>query len=160
MSTAHLVHGFVGVGKTTYAVKLEQDLPALRFSIDEWMIALYGQNPPSDKFAEYHSRTTNLIWNVAIRTLMLGQDVILDFGFWSRKSRDDARKRLRSIGAEAILYCVTCTNETMKTRVLNRTAEMPEHALYIDDSAIATFYERFEPIDLDEPHILIRTDFG
>lgn len=158
MSTAHLIHGFVGAGKTTYAVKLEQDLPALQFSIDEWMIALYGQNPPADKFEEYHSRTTSLIWNVAIRALTLGQDVVLDFGFWSRKSRDDARQRLHSIDAETILYCVTCTNETMKTRVLNRTAEMPEHALYIDDSAITAFRKRFEPLNDDEPCRLVRTD--
>lgn len=159
MSTAHLIHGFVGVGKTTYALKLEQDLPALRFSIDEWMIALYGQNPPENKFEEYHSRTTRLIWNIAIRTLELGQDVILDFGFWRRTSRDEARQRLHSIGAEAILYWVTCTDETMKTRVLNRTAEMPEHALYVDEGAIDSFRKRFELVGSDEPHILIRTDF-
>lgn len=158
MPTAHLIHGFVGVGKTTYAVKLEQDLPALRFSIDEWMIALYGQNPSENKFEEYHSRTTSLIWNIAIRTLELGQDVVLDFGFWSRTSRNEARQRLHSIGAEAILYWVTCADETVKTRVLNRTAEMPEHALYIDEGAIDSFRERFEPLEDDEPYQLVRTD--
>lgn len=158
MPTAHLIHGFVGVGKTTYAIKLEQNLPAHRFSIDEWMIALYGQNPPEDKFEEYHSRTADLIWKVAIRALTLGQDVVLDFGFWSRKGRDDARQRLHGVGAETILYCVTCTSETMRARVLNRTAEMPEHALYIDDSAISAFCERFEPLHGDEPHQLVKTD--
>ncbi len=155
---AHLIHGFVGSGKTTYAIQMERELPALRFSIDEWMITLYGQNPPENKFEDYHSRTADLIWSVAIRTLELGQDVVLDFGFWSRTSRDDARQRLHSRGAEAIFYCVTCTDKTMKARVLKRTAEMPDHALYINDSAIEVFRERFEPLGDDEPHRLVRTD--
>ena len=91
MAIAHLIHGFIGAGKTTYARQLEQQIPALRFSIDDWMIALYGKNPPAAQFETYHSKTACLIWDVAARTLELGQDVILDFGFWSRKSRDDAR---------------------------------------------------------------------
>jgi predicted kinase len=32
MATAHLIHGFLGVGKTTFARQLEGRLPAIRFS--------------------------------------------------------------------------------------------------------------------------------
>jgi hypothetical protein len=35
MATAHLSHGFLGVGKTTLARRLEKDIPAIRFSHDE-----------------------------------------------------------------------------------------------------------------------------
>jgi predicted kinase len=35
MATAHLIHGFLGVGKTTLARRLEQMIPAIRFSHDE-----------------------------------------------------------------------------------------------------------------------------
>jgi hypothetical protein len=37
MSTAHLIHGFLGAWKTTFAKKLEAELGAVRFSQDEWM---------------------------------------------------------------------------------------------------------------------------
>ncbi|MGB3294334.1 MAG: ATP-binding protein [Phormidesmis sp.] len=158
MTTAHLIHGFVGAGKTTYAAKLEQDLSAFRFSIDEWMIALYGQNPPAEKFEEYHSRTTDLVWNVASRALELDQPIILDFGFWSRASRDDARRRIQSLGAKTILYRVTCAEDTMRSRVLARTTRSLERALYIDENAIESFRKRFEPLGVDEPHTLVRTD--
>jgi predicted kinase len=40
MPTAHLIHGFLGVGKTTLARQLEQKIPAIRFSHDEWMTRL------------------------------------------------------------------------------------------------------------------------
>lgn len=42
MATAHLIHGFLGVGKTTFARQLEERLPAIRFSHDEWMARRYG----------------------------------------------------------------------------------------------------------------------
>ena len=122
------------------------------------MIALYGQNPPADKFEEYHRKTAGLIWEVASRTLELGQDVILDFGFWSRESRDDARQKVCAVGATPVLYCVTCTDAATRERVLRRTAELPEHSLYIGAEAIETLQKRFEPLGNDEPHRLVRTD--
>lgn len=158
MAIAHLIHGFIGTGKTTYARQLETQIPALRFSIDEWMIALYGQNPPAAKFEEYHNRTAGLIWDIASRTLELGQDVILDLGFWSRKSRDDARQKVCAVGATPVLYYVTCTDAAIRERVLRRTAELPEHALHIDAEAIKTLWKRFEPLGNGESHRLIRTD--
>lgn len=158
MPVAHLIHGFVGSGKTTYATKLERELPALRFSVDDWLTRLYGQNPSSEKFEDYYSRATSLIWQVATQALSLGHDVILDFGFWSRSSRDDARQRIQKVGAKAVLHYVTCSEETMRTRALSRTAQMPKGALYIDDNALNEFRNRFESPDIDEPHITVRTD--
>lgn len=158
MAVAHLIHGFIGSGKTTYATKLERELPALRFSIDEWITQLYGQNPPSDKFDEYHRRATSVIWQVATQALRLEQDVILDFGFWSRSSRDDARSRVEEVGAKSILYSVVCSNDVMKARTLARTEKMPEGTLYIDETMLESLRLRFEPVSADETHNVIRTD--
>lgn len=85
--TAHLLHGFIGCGKTAFARRLEDELPAVRFTHDEWMARLYGQNPPEDKFAEYFDRVDALLWQQALSVLRVGSDVIMDIGFWSRESR-------------------------------------------------------------------------
>jgi len=37
----HLLCGLPGAGKTAYAYSLEAELPAVRFSLDEWMLRLY-----------------------------------------------------------------------------------------------------------------------
>ncbi|WP_084678562.1 AAA family ATPase [Actinopolymorpha alba] len=44
MPTAHLIHGYIGAGKTTFAKRIEQDAAAVRFSADEWLTTLYGDD--------------------------------------------------------------------------------------------------------------------
>jgi predicted kinase len=46
MATAHLIDGYIGAGKMTFARSLEQELPANRFSHNEWTANLYGDDPP------------------------------------------------------------------------------------------------------------------
>jgi predicted kinase len=56
MPTAHLIHGYLGAGKTTFAMGLESETGAVRFTHDEWMRKLYGEDPPFELFAEYARR--------------------------------------------------------------------------------------------------------
>ncbi len=153
-----MMYGFVGSGKTTYAERLEREVGAVRFTLDEWMSRLYGVAPPTGKFQEYTDRITELIWDVATRLLALGQDVILDFGFWSRASRNDARSRAEREGADAQLYFIKCSEEVMRRRVLERTDELPPGTLWINEAAFELFKARFEPLGEDEVHILLETD--
>lgn len=156
--TLHLIHGFTGSGKTTFARRLERELRAIRLSPDEWMVVLYGADPPTEHFQEFQTRVTRLIWDLAVRVLHLGLDVVLDFGFWSRASRDDARARAQSIGVPWKLYFVDCSEEVMRRRVLERTEELPVGVLVIDEAAFELFKTRFEPLGPDEEHVRIRTD--
>jgi predicted kinase len=158
MATLHLLHGFTGSGKTTFARKLEKELLALRFTPDEWIVQLYGNNPPEEHCLEYFDRVTNLIWKLTMELLRSERDVILDFGFWSRVSRDEARSKAQAAGAKVKLYFISCAEETMRQRVLERSAELPAGALSIDEHAIQLFKARFEPLGKDESHIIVRSD--
>jgi predicted kinase len=155
MATLHMVYGFVGAGKTTFAKKLESSLPAVRFTHDEWMSKLYGDNPPLEHFADYYSRVHDLIWIYAERLLELNQDVVLDFGFWSRVSRDEARVKATALGAEYKLYLLDAPEDILKKRVRKRNENL-QGSLYIDDHAFELFKSRFEPLGKDEEHVLIK----
>ena len=96
MPTLHLLHGLPGSGKTNFARKLARDLRAVRFTPDEWMVILHGTNPPEVVFRPQHEKIMALIWSHVERVLGAGTDVVLDVGFWSRASRDDARPGPRS----------------------------------------------------------------
>lgn len=158
MATLHLIHGFVSAGKTTFSRTLEVKTSAIRFTLDEWIVKLYGHNPPADKFAEYSDRVCNLIWQLTEQLLDLGQDVILDFGFWSRADRDEARKFAQSVNAEVKLYSIYCSDEVMKQRTKLRNKNLPNDSLWIDDRAFELFKQGYEVLAEDEPHILIQTD--
>jgi predicted kinase len=99
MATAHLIHGYLGAGKTTLARKLENDLPAIRFTHDEWMARLYGDDPPADEFQALYRRVSERIDSLWPRCLELGVDVVLDLNFWSRRQRDETRATALTLGA-------------------------------------------------------------
>lgn len=80
MPTAHLIHGCIGAGKTTFARRLEEELPAIRISHDEWMAHLCGDDPPVDQFPVFRQQVSTLIDKQWKRCVELGLDVVLDLG--------------------------------------------------------------------------------
>src|SRR5688572_8578404 len=48
VATAHLIHGFVGAGKTTFAKRLAAETGAIRLSMDEWYLRLYTGGEPTE----------------------------------------------------------------------------------------------------------------
>ena len=63
--TAHLICGFIGSGKTTFAKELQKKTSALRFTKDEWIIRIFGNDPTIDQFETYDDRITNLSFDIA-----------------------------------------------------------------------------------------------
>ncbi|TSA83035.1 ATP-binding protein [Deinococcus detaillensis] len=149
----HALHGFLGSGKTTLARQLETELPALRFSSDEWMVTLYGQDPPEALFSEYRSRIYALMRRYWTRALALGLPVVLDEGFWTRRERDDLRAEAEQLGVPLILYALSTPESVARERIRHRNQE--PHSLYIAENTYNLFRPRFEPLEPDEPHILV-----
>ena len=154
MPTAPLIHGYLGAGKTTFARQLERDIPAIRFSHDEWMTRLYGDNPPVEHFADFYRRIYELTEEVWCRCLELGLDVVLDFGFWNRQERDETRAQISNLGARLRLYRLSCSEDEAWQRIVRRNTDL-QGSLVIDRNAFEGFKERFEPLDPDEARIEI-----
>src|SRR4028119_2022154 len=103
MATAHLLFGYLGSGKTTFAKRLEVEHGAVRFTPDEWMARLFGDDPPEESFTEKAEAILELLEPLWTRCLSLGVDVVLDYGFWSRKERDEVRAGVARLGARGWL---------------------------------------------------------
>ncbi len=154
--TAHLICGFIGAGKTTFARKLEKETGAVRFTKDEWVIKLFGNNPPKDKFQEYDSKMTELTTEIALKCLAAGASVIIDDGFWHRKQRDEIRQKLKDVGAIAKFYNLDTSVDLMKKRTVKRSDNPPIDSFYITEQEFDDYIKEFQPPSKDEEFITIR----
>lgn len=157
MATVHLIHGYLGAGKTTFAKKLAEEVNGVRFNPDEWMVRLYGEDPPADQFTGRLERVFALLDDQWVRVVRCGVDVVLDYGLWTRASRDGARQQAAAAGASCRLYALQCSETTARARCRQRNANL-QGSLYIADNTFDVLKVRFEPLQLDKPHVLINTD--
>jgi predicted kinase len=88
----YFICGFVCSGKTTFAKQIAANKPAFRFSIDEWMIPLYGEHMSRQLFDERLGTLQELFKDAALQMVNLGVSVIFDFGFWKLAHRNSIRE--------------------------------------------------------------------
>lgn len=143
----HLMHGFMGFGKTTLAKQLEKSLPAVRFTHDEIMLNRYGRTP--DNFSKCCEEVTQYIKSETKKEIAKGNNVILDFGFWEIKTRQEYYKWAKTLTDKIYFHALICDIETAKSRVLNRTETNPDE-LYIDEDCFNDRLKRFIPITENE----------
>lgn len=152
----YMICGFIGAGKTTFAKKLEKETGALRFTKDEWIIKIFGNNPTFDQFDKYDERISRLCFDVAFECLKAGNDIILDDGFWVRSQRDEIRNRIKKAGANFKVYYLKCSDNTMKQRVLKRSTKPTKTAFHIDSERFESYKKYFEELDADEEHTVVK----
>jgi hypothetical protein len=145
--------GFAGAGKTTFAKRMALEKKAVRLTPDDWMEQLFPEALSLDEFSRYFGRVCNLVWEVASQLLMNGHDVILDIGFWSRDSRDHARKRLSELGASCEVVFVDCDEDLICERLLKRKGSFWSSAAVVREKLVT-----FERPQSDEVLTLVRGD--
>lgn len=155
MAKLHVLCGLPGSGKSTFAQRLVRERSAVRFANDDWMLALFGRNPPEERFREVFAKIEMLQWGLAAELLRRGLDVIWDYGVWSRSDRADLYRRCTEAGAGFVLYEIVCGFETAVRRVTGRSSICGDHFI-IDRGAMEQFRARFEAPSPEEGFEVIR----
>ena len=153
MATLHLMVGLPCSGKTTLAQKLEQELPALRLTPDEWQIRLFGQDAEDPEHDARHSLIEAMLWNIARRALELGTNVILDFGFWAREEREDYRSRAQQLGASSEVHYLDVAEDELLRRLEERNARPSQESFFISAKAMKpwiAFFQKPTPDELEQ----------
>ena len=150
-----LIVGSTGAGKTTYALCLADELGAVRFSIDEWMTALFWADSPQPlEFAwtmERIARCEALIFAQVRQLASRGVPALLDLGFTTKAHRD----RFRALSSEAGLTCavhfVDVPADERWYRVNRRNKERGEtYAMQVDRQMFDFMEGMWEPPDQAE----------
>ena len=126
----HLVCGSTGAGKTTYALKLAEQLGAVRFSIDEWMSALFWMDTPQPLdpvwSMERVDRCSAQIWRTAAQVAERGVPCILDLGFSLTAQRTRYVGLAREAGLSVQLHFLDAPADERWRRVEARNRQKGE----------------------------------
>ena len=126
----HLICGATGAGKTTYAVRLSGELGAVRFSIDEWMTALFwmdASQPLNPHWAmERVRRCSAQIWRTAAEVAGRGVPCILEVGLTTAERRAHFLGLARDAGLPARLHFLDVSADERWRRVEGRHARNDE----------------------------------
>ena len=157
MATLHLIVGLPCSGKTTLARQLETKYSALRLTTDEWHIRLFGDdywdNMTESEEAKHDSRhesVESIMWDVAARVLVLGVDVILDFGCWVRSQRDEFRSRAENLGADFRIHFADAREEVLFERLKARNDTRTEGTFFIPEAKLKEWIQIFESPSSEE----------
>lgn len=144
--TLLLMVGLPGAGKTTRARDLAQTRRALRFTPDEWMIALFDGIQPEGKRDLVEGR----LIMVALQALRLGTSVVLDFGLWSRDERSALRWLARSAGASCQVVYLPVDEAVQRARVAHRKATAAHTTFPMSLADLDQWRRKFEVPDAAE----------
>lgn len=138
--TLFLMVGLPGTGKTTAARRIASEQDALRLTKDEWMKALYGHENPSWASDVIEGR----LIEIGLRALELGNNVVLDFGLWSRDERSALRQAAADLGATAKLHYLELAPAEQRRRLERRQADAPHTTWPMSDEELAQWSTLFE----------------
>jgi len=142
----YLMHGFIGSGKTTRAREIENSARAIRFTPDEWMLRLYGENPPADRFREYLGNIFEIMESIWSQIAKLDGNVILDYGFWTINSRNSIVEKMNEYNFSYKWVILETDMEECKERNSKR-ALSAEKTIEISENTFDFLANQFESFD-------------
>ena len=157
MAKVFLVCGKICSGKSTYAKQLQAAGQSVILSVDEIMLAVFGLYA-GEKHDEYAANVRHYLFQKSLEGIQAGVDVILDWGFWTKAGRNEAKAFYRSRNIECELHYLDISDEVWRARINHRNQSViaGETTAYIVDSALAAKFEAiFEPLGKEEADVWV-----
>jgi predicted kinase len=145
LATVYFLCGMPTSGKTTLAKKLEEEHQAIRFTLDERMIAQYDFSIDDDEYGPLAAEEKMTMWHEGQRALAVGQDIILDWSLWSKSARYEWSQRILDAGFDYKIYYLDATLEILCQRATVRNADQEIVAHFISLTELERFWEIFQP---------------
>ena len=157
MAKVYLICGKIGCGKSTYAKKLMKKHNAVLLSIDEIMLALFGQDA-GENHDVYSKRLQAYLYHQSLELVASGISVILDFGFWTNQERANARRFFQSNNIPVEWHYLHISQAEWERRLAKRNAEVAKNeskAYFVDEGLKKKCEALFEAPQREEIHVWI-----
>lgn len=151
--TIYLIVGLPGAGKTTRAKELEVSESALRLTPDDWQMAVFDGDSPtqwrSRERADQRDRIEGKLVEVGMRAAQLGINVVFDFGLWGKDERSALRWIARSLGVDAQVVYLPIDYEEQRRRITDRCETEPGQ-FQMSDAELKRWQVQFQAPDQEE----------
>lgn len=153
-----LICGKICVGKSTYAEKLRVESKAVLLSVDEIMLAVFGQYA-GERHDEYVRNVQQYIFDKSLEILQAGADVLLDCGFWTKGHRDYSKEFYRQRGIPCELHLIDISGEEWQRRIEKRNAAISAgrtDAYFVDENLLEKAEKGYETPAPDEVDVWVK----
>ncbi len=147
MAKVFLICGKLCSGKSTYAKTLCLQKKAVLLSVDEIMLALFGQDA-GDRHDEFAQKTQRLLLQKSVQLVESGVSVVLDWGFWQKEKRSLTKAFYTERRIPCEFHYLDVDEKTRKARLEKRNRAVQANALrayYVDEGLAAKCERLFEP---------------
>lgn len=110
MAKVIILCGKIASGKSYYANKLKEQSNAIILSVDELMLRL-SDSCLGQQHDDTARRCERYFYHLAEQMIHSEIDVIIDYGYWSRKDRDEAKEFFRKKGIKVELHYIQISEE-------------------------------------------------
>jgi len=145
LATVYFLCGMAASGKTTFAKKLAAEKAAVRFTLDERMIAKYDYSIYDEAYGDLAGKEKLLIWEEAKTVLAFGVDVVLDWSLWSKQARQEWSQKALAAGYDYKLYYLKVPLEALRQRLVSRNDSAQLFTHFIPVEELERFSGIFEP---------------
>lgn len=153
-----LICGKICVGKSTYAEKLRAESKAVLLSVDEIMLAVFGQYA-GERHDEYVRNVQQYIFDKSLEILQAGADVLLDCGFWTKGHRDYSKEFYRQRGIPCELHLIDISGEEWQRRIEKRNAAISAgrtDAYFVDENLLEKAEKGYQTPAPDEVDVWVK----
>lgn len=151
MGKLFLLCGKPGSGKTTLSNFIKTEYKAIAFSADNFMLKLFGEIQDRNTFDLKLNACKELIYEIC-DGLLKNNNVVLDFGFWTKDERTKVVNRFSSF--DVILIYLKLGSEAIFRRIEKRNANLKNNKYFMDRKTFDFLSCKFEEPDKSEKHIV------
>ncbi len=153
MGKVYLICGKICSGKTYYAKALKDKYNAVILSTDEVTYDLIN-NEQGEFYNVFAQRVNNYLKKKAAEICKAGANVILDWGFWTKKNRIDISEYLKSCDVSYEWHYIDADDDTWNRNIEERNKRIEEgnggSDFYVDEGLLNKLLSMFEVPDKSE----------